>query len=272
MWWSFGVRKIFIKMTTNTTVRTLCLFSVSRIAKEPLHLLRWPVLSPLTWGMQQTWPSVLHMPTGLDKPEFCEVTKQRLSVKLFCFSLTYHDSLYPLRKVSMFPLLSRGGNINGSTYTIYLKYQHSFVSTSLLRSSVHVIIIIISPVIRHDSQVEDVWPCWGLLMSFSGRCYRCEDKCNISAALHLSHLLFHLARKEQVSTCSCKLWPGWAWWRRTGESEGMLWILVHLCKWLRGLSELVPRLFSSFSLATQVQGTKQAWICTRALETSWRLG
>lgn len=29
-----------------------------------------------------------------------------------------------------------------------------------LRSSVHVvIIIIISPVITHDSQVEDVWPC-----------------------------------------------------------------------------------------------------------------
>lgn len=28
-----------------------------------------------------------------------------------------------------------------------------------LRSSVHVIIIIISPVITHDSQVEDMWPC-----------------------------------------------------------------------------------------------------------------
>lgn len=65
-----------------------------------------------------------------------------------------------------------------------------------LRSSVHVIIIIISPVITHDSQVEDVWSCWGLLMSFSGRCYRCEDKCNISAALHLSHLLFQVISEE----------------------------------------------------------------------------
>lgn len=33
-------------------------------------------------------------------------------------------------------------------------------------------------------------------MSFSGRCYRCEDKCNISAALHLSHLLFQVISEE----------------------------------------------------------------------------
>lgn len=67
---------------------------------------------------------------------------------------------------------------------------------------------------------------------------------------------------------------GWVWWTNGGGSEGVFWILQHhfTSQLMTVWAGLTAALVSAVVQKLEKRRHLKRWICTGALETSWRLG